>query len=330
MIQIIALAIVLGIVFFYGVVVGVYKMPPYSLLCWLKSALPKMSSEKTHVSISKDVLSKLDSDSEVDYHFLGTGDSSQHGNTILINSEQTILVDTGIGELGSKPESASSVVEYLNALGIETIDSIIITHFHGDHATGLPAVLDSFHVREILATKYTTDYIWEKYRYDIEDIISNYNGIKYELIEAGDSKEFEKISMQFLSPVKKHTGENDNSIVTKIQGPLLELLLMGDAQRNVEEDLLDNYGNDYLRSDILQVGDHGRTNATTLDFLQAVKPDEAIIFSREISDQDSHPDVIDRLEKVGDATVYQTFAEGSIVFQDVGNEYNVYTCKKTG
>lgn len=337
------LTIAIIISFFYGVAAGSYQLPPYSRLFKLKGYLPEpiqpysliqRLSENKQVSISKEVMSKLDSEAEteVQYHFLGTGNSSRHSNCIFVKSEYNILIDTGMGEIGTKPETtASSVVDYIESCGVKKIDTIIITHFHGDHIGGLPMILDSFIVNEVLAPEFTIEKIKNKYREDIEDIILEQEETTYELVQAGEKKEFGGLNCQFLSPSKNYeycdtisNSEDNNSVVTKIESQYIDFLSMGDSSRAAENDILDKYKED-LKADILQVGKHGRTNASTIDFLRAVDPEEAIIIGEKVS-SDCHPDVIDRLEKLVGATVYQTHSEGTIVIEEYDNKYELHSC----
>ncbi len=70
------------------------------------------------------------------------GQITLHFNPVLITSgKQTALVDTGNGIAAS--QAAGSTVGQLNAslaaagITLESIDTVIISHFHGDHIAGL-------------------------------------------------------------------------------------------------------------------------------------------------------------------------------------------------
>ena len=66
-----------------------------------------------------------------------------HGNSaVLIDSQCVVVIDTGLG---------SSLLEYLLAKGITTIDSVLLSHADDDHIAGLVHLLSSrkFRIRSV-------------------------------------------------------------------------------------------------------------------------------------------------------------------------------------
>ena len=57
--------------------------------------------------------------------------------TVVRSPQQTTLIDTGLGDLA--PRTAGQARRNLAAAGIEpaAIDTVVISHFHGDHINGL-------------------------------------------------------------------------------------------------------------------------------------------------------------------------------------------------
>ena len=100
---------------------------------------------------------------------------------------------------------------------------------------------------------------------------------------------------------------------------------MGDATSNVEKDLLNNNIN--LKSDVLKVGHHGSNYSSTIDFLNEVKPEYAII---EVGKNNSynHPrqETLDKLKDLN-AKVYRTDLDGTIVATSDGNSIKIETIK---
>jgi glyoxylase-like metal-dependent hydrolase (beta-lactamase superfamily II) len=71
-----------------------------------------------------------------------------HGNTpfnptVIRTGDQTVLVDTGVGAAAAAQPGATAgfLMRNLAAIGIgpETVDTVIVSHFHGDHVNGLVA-----------------------------------------------------------------------------------------------------------------------------------------------------------------------------------------------
>ncbi len=54
------------------------------------------------------------------------------GNVWLISGEENVLIDTGTGD------------SWQNIRELESVDKVVITHSHHDHADNLPKVLDKF------------------------------------------------------------------------------------------------------------------------------------------------------------------------------------------
>jgi competence protein ComEC len=92
---------------------------------------------------------------------------------------------------------------------------------------------------------------------------------------------------------------NDASLVCRLRFGVVSILLTGDAGAAVEERLLRAYGED-LRADVLKVAHHGSASASTMRFLEAVRPALAVIQAG-AGNRFGHPSpkVLERLEAVG-------------------------------
>ena len=105
---------------------------------------------------------------------------------------------------------------------------------------------------------------------------------------------------------------NDCSLVMTAEYGQNRILFMGDAEQDVERDLLSD-GAD-LRADVLKVGHHGTKYATTSRFLSAVKPSYAVI-SCGLDNEYGYPkeEVLERLLSAG-AQIFRTDIQGDIHF----------------
>lgn len=116
---------------------------------------------------------------------------------------------------------------------------------------------------------------------------------------------------QILAESAKRGNLNERSVVLSILEDKTQVLLMGDAGDQTEDQLVEL---GFLpKVDILKVGHHGSRSASTLGFLTAIKPKTAII-SVGNKNRYGHPtdETLQRLLKVG-ATIRRTDKDGEIV-----------------
>lgn len=258
--------------------------------------------------------SKIVSRDNLEIHII---DVKQSESVLIIQNRHTMLVDAGLNSEGEKVE------KYIKDLGIDTIDVLLITHFHRDHAGGVHNILRAFKVKEVMCLEYeniTT--LQEMFWYfdmriakKVSEVFGK-NKSKVSLIlpydEDGNLKSFTigNASIEILSQFKEE-NVNNKSIVFKLVYDDFSMLFMGDAEKEVEEKLVKSDCN--LSSDILKIGHHGSQTSTTSEFLDKVSPEYAVI-SCGINNPYNHPDknVMKRLNE-RKIKVYRTDEMGDIV-----------------
>lgn len=178
-----------------------------------------------------------------------------------------------------------------------------------DHIGGLITVLSStIQVDEVLINNQTatTD--------TYHDFMSLANTHSVEAAQRGDTYSLtQNVNLTVLNPVQplEFTSQNENSVVIRLQIGESSFLLMGDAEADTEESILQS-GLE-VKSDVLKVGHHGSNSSTTDAFLNAVSPSIAIISAGQ-NNQYGHPhkETLDKLS-AHEITVYGTYNSGSIV-----------------
>jgi len=250
---------------------------------------------------------------------VGQGDAA----LIIAPDKSKILIDGGpddkvLGEL------AAELPFYDREL-----DLVILTHPHADHLDGLLAALERYKVKKVLITGviHTADnYV------KFLEVLKNKN-IPVEIAVAGKSFSFGNATFKILWPDKDLSGErvsgganesgglNDTSIVARLSFGKSSFLFTGDAGVDVEARLIASSRNNAetqnfasLLADVLKVGHHGSTTASSEEFLSAVAPEYAIISAGK-NNRYGLPSLrtIRKLERLG-AKIYQTFEDGRIVF----------------
>ncbi|MBO4628129.1 MAG: MBL fold metallo-hydrolase [Lachnospiraceae bacterium] len=224
---------------------------------------------------------------------------------------KTMLIDAGY------PENADTVISYLRSQSVTKLDYVILTHGDRDHVGGMPAVLREFSVGQMLISpkKEKSD----QYQEMISIIQSK--SIPCVSPEVGTTYELGGATFQVLAPgpkALKEGSDNDASIAIRLVYGARSFLLMGDALSTTEKELVDSSYT--IRSDVLKVGHHGKSDATNKKFLKAVQPKYAAICCGETVDgEDGFPanKVIELLTDFH-VTTYRTDNDGTIIFRTDG------------
>ena len=244
---------------------------------------------------------------------VGQGDSS-----VILFKDKVILIDAGETDRGD------TVVAALKNLGVKKIDLLVATHPHSDHIGGMQKVLSNFEVKKVLDSGLpSTSTLYEKFLTTIDR-----DQIPYIPAEQGQTINLDpSLRILVLSPPKERTGDdlNTNSIVLRISYGTMNLLYTGDATAAAEEALIKTgYP---LDAQVIKVGHHGSSGASSAAFLSRVNPQVAVISVGKDNDYGHpHREALDRLESAG-ATVYRTDTDGTIRVVSDGNTFSVFTEK---
>ncbi|MGM0436977.1 MAG: DNA internalization-related competence protein ComEC/Rec2 [Bacillota bacterium] len=258
---------------------------------------------------------------EIIFFSVGQGDS------ILLDlpTGEKILIDGG-GKAGMKSDQGEVVLlPYLKHKGIKKIDLGIITHFDTDHALGIISLLKENKLNALLIPKIHS----ENHLYQQANKLAVENGIKIYKGQRGDLIKNGRVLLSIIHPYLENnylaTNRNNNSIVLKVDYYNFSLLLTGDLEKEGELRLV-NSGDD-LKSQILKLGHHGSNSSSSMEFLEKVKANEAIISVGE--NNYGHPDkaVIDRINEFG-MRKWVTKEAGAIIIKTDGYSYNIESIKK--
>ena len=256
-------------------------------------------------------------DGEMRIHFLdvGQGDSA----VLELPDGKVALIDGG----DATERTAETVLRYLNALKIKTIDYLIVTHTDTDHCGSLKLVVQQ---KEILNAYLPAT--------NPENMQGAYAGLYQELLEEDCnlmhsargkiSDDDASYTLSFLYPrtkdVEETEGYYEDSSVLWLDYMGTSAIFMGDEPSATEmllinEDelgLLGNFGVDLRSTEILKVGHHGSEDSTSLEFLQYLNVRTAVISCGE-NNQYGHPakSVLENVEKVS-AGLYRTDETGTV------------------
>ncbi|MBU0619604.1 MBL fold metallo-hydrolase [Patescibacteria group bacterium] len=240
------------------------------------------------------------------------------GDAILIKTPfgQNILIDGGPDNIVLR--------KLKNSLPWwdKKIDLMILTHPHDDHVTGLIDVIKHYKVKRIAYTG--AIHTAPNYLRWLE-LVKNKN-IALIIIDRPQKIEFSNDCwLDVLYPtknfLKKHVEKlNNTSIVAMLNYNQTRFLFMGDAEIEVETELLNN--NIDLSANVLKIGHHGSNNSNSADFLRAVQPEIAVIQVGK-NNTFGHPNrrVLKKLERLG-TKIFRTDLNGTV--QVISDGMNIY------
>jgi competence protein ComEC len=238
-----------------------------------------------------------------------------------VGQGDALLIETPTGEQilidGGRDDAILAKLGGVMLPWDRTLDAILLTHPDADHGTGLVSVLDQYIVETIYETGAMAH--TDSNRAFVSSIIAE--DAHHRLIQFGDVIEFGEVILEVLSPDKIYadaypSNRNDTSLVIKVIYGDTTMLLMGDAEAEVEASLQRSAGD----IDILKVGHHGSLSSSTWEFLQSTHPEVAIISAGEDNQYGHpHPIVLSRLEELG-VPVLRTDKDGDILITSWGDE----------
>ena len=193
-------------------------------------------------------------------HYIDVG----QGDSILIQvNNKNLLIDAG------PKDAKEDLLTYLDSIGLSKLDYIIATHPHEDHIGNMSYVINKYEVEKFYAPK--VEHTTSTFEKMVESLITK--DLKINIIKAGidtiDLGEGTKVTV--FSPInEEYSNLNDYSPIIKIEYGNNSFLFTGDAEDEVEKEVLSKNPN--IKSDVLKLGHHGSSTSTSKTFLNAVNP----------------------------------------------------------
>lgn len=236
---------------------------------------------------------------ESQIHFIDTGNSDA---ILIINDGEAMLID------GGENNDEEFIVKYLKDQGVTELEYLINTHAHADHVGGLDAVVDNLHVNTVFVANGDAD--TKTYRDFINAVMNK--GLTPS-VPLEDS--VFPLGSAYFKVMNTNGGSdtNNESLVVEYVNGEDKVLLMGDAEEEVEKEILSRLE----KVDLLKVGHHGSRTSTSLAFLQKVNPTYAVITCGANNDYGHpHQETMTKLEGI---EVHRTDECGSVIFKSTGH-----------
>ncbi len=269
------------------------------------------------------VLTSGDGRDNLRVSFLDVG----QGDAVLIEGPAGVRVLVDGGPDG--PTLERQLADFLPWVS-RHIEVVVLTHPDSDHLTGLAHVLDTRSVSAVLDPRLraSSDVAvqWERtlaeQRSDGLRVVPAVAGTTIDLGRGAILRILHPAAYQLTGTM---SDVNNNSVVSRIDYGRASFLLSADIFMEAENALISSDAP--LRANVLKVAHHGSGNASSRRFLEAVRPDLAVI-SAGAGNPFGHPDdgALERLAQVvGPLGVFRTDLHGQIVFETDGNTIRVRT-----
>ncbi len=254
------------------------------------------------------------------------------GDSLLVAfpDGETMLVDAGgfpgMERMRRKPQidmGEDVVSPYLWSRRISHLDYAVLTHGHSDHMAGLPAILDNFHPRALWIGAEPDSEQWENVKRHAEQDHVQIIALR----RTAASMPVGGAQIRVLAPSPDYqqgdTAQNDDSLVFEITYGRRSVLLTGDAERPIEDDMVEN---GHLGAvTLLKVGHHGSRTSSSEEFLDQIHPQFAFISDGYMNQfHHPHPDVLKRLAE-HHTTVFRTDQRGLMTFRTDGEHVQIET-----
>ena len=242
---------------------------------------------------------------QVTFLDVGQGESA----FIVSPDGRSLLVDAGSRTQNMFDAGEMVVSKYLFSHGFKSIDTIIASHLHSDHAGGIPSVVENFSVKQVFVSEAEQE---EMIFHDISRIC-RMRRTELKVVKENDTIEWRKMKATIFNPViatSKKASQNERSLIIMISYGNVRFLFTGDATTAVEEAMIESEKE--LECDVLKVGHHGSSDASSDSFLARTDPTVCVISVGE-HNQWGHPsrEVIDRIERSG-SILLRTDRDGAI------------------
>ena len=276
-------------------------------LSWLDDTFHETTKDSSQSLSDGNAVQNVEGEAKIWYLDVGQADSMllQLPNG---NEWEYVLIDAGTGQ------TEEALVSWLQEQGVTDITAVIATHPHEDHIGGMDAVLEAIPVESL-------------YMPEVKESLTPTTRCYEQMLDAAEAQQVQavkgqsgvtvyeedgvKLELVGPEPQKESDDLNEYSLVAKLTVGGKSFLFTGDSSEQAEADMIEA-GED-LKADVLKIGHHGSSTATTKAFLQAVNPQVAVIScGKDNSYGHPHEETMQRLQEKA-MTIYRTDEDGTIL-----------------
>lgn len=202
------------------------------------------------------------------------------------------------------------------------IDMIIVTNPDKDHYAGFIDLMDKYQVDQLVepgTISSTPTYHAFKEKVKEKGLIETIAGRGMKIVL--DKKKNVYLDILFPDQDVKDFSTNDGSLVAKLVYGNTSVMFQGDSPQKIENYLINTYGKEELKADILKAGHHGSRTSTGKSYVEAVSP-KWVLISCGQNNRYGHPhkETLDTLASEG-VEILRTDIEGRITLVSDGENW---------
>jgi len=198
-----------------------------------------------------------------------------HGQAILAQLPKNTNILFDAGSLHKNNIGRGVVVPFLDYIGINKIDAVLISHNDIDHINGIPEIVEHCDVGGV----YANDAFFTDMKTDpngtakfLETLLSK-NDFKIKGLEDLNLNSAAKIKILWPSEqtLQEQLSDNNKSLVILIEFAGTGILLCSDIENTAQKELLQLFPN--LKPRVIMVPHHGSVRTSEPDFLKKLNAD---------------------------------------------------------
>ena len=234
-------------------------------------------------------------------------DVGQGAATLFHSGGKTALVDCG--SLGGARMAGQAVAAAMDEYGWDTLDYVVLTHYHEDHAGGLSWLLARVDAEQMLLPQ-LPDSGQGALQEEVLELAEEY-GAAARYIERPESVPLGDAVLTVYPPVSE-SGGNEAGLTVLCTAGEYDFLATGDMNAATEKKLIAQY--DLPDIEVLLAGHHGSRHSTSQELLDAVAPELGIVSVGRNSFGHPAPEALERMTDAG-MEIRRTDEEGTILIQ---------------
>ena len=250
---------------------------------------------------------------------VGQGDAA----IVQFPDGRTLSIDAGGVASGTFDIGGRVVSPAFWALGVRRLDYMSVTHGDNDHIGGATSVFRDFTPLEVWEGVPVPPHAATRELRALADRA----GAAWRTLQQADRVSFGPVDLVVHHPARpeweRQRVRNDDSEVIEILYGGVSFVFTGDVTRDVERTLAPSFNRAPIR--ILKAPHHGSATSSSQEFLEALRPDVAVI-SAGRGNPFGHPvaSVLERYRNIG-AAIYRTDQDGAVIVETDGTTVRVTT-----